>query len=128
MAQLAGVAWGLGWLLTLSAIYEPVRIALLRTQGEAVGGVGGVGGLTNQWNPVPQCEGFPAYCWHNGVFLGLTPFALVVLLAWTVPLSLAVLLAPARPPPDIHCSSGWVGGFIYCWTTLSCLWFAGPSY
>lgn len=65
---------------------------------EAVGGVGGVGGLMNEGNPTdPGCNAtlagrVGAYCWRDGVFLGFTPFALVLLFFWTVPMGVAAVV------------------------------------
>lgn len=76
----------------MSVLYEPLRLVFLEHYGLAndVGGVGGVGGLCNLWDEHDGCGttagGAEApYCFRAGVFLGFTPFALVVLLAWTLP-------------------------------------------
>ncbi|CAD7962195.1 unnamed protein product [Amoebophrya sp. A120] len=113
----------LAWtsLLLVSTVYEPVRVFILDFRfGEDVGGVGGVGGLCNMWNPRENCtttaggEHGP-YCFQKGMFLGFTPFALVMLLVWTVPVAIFAMLhhcwrlrAPsgAAPPPR----SGFVDG------------------
>jgi len=71
-----------------------------------VGGVGGVGGLTNMWDP-RLCDSpagrAGAYCFHNGVLSGLTPFALLVVLAWTLPFALSAFVAGLRVS---RCQSG----------------------
>ena len=92
--------YGGGVLIFLSLIYEPVRLLLVHVlvDWSEVGGVGGVGGLTNQWfcppitapNRTTNYSNAP-YCFHRGVLLGLTPFAIVVVIFW----SLLPLFVPA---------------------------------
>ena len=91
--------WGLSVLLAVAAAFEPVREGLSFVVGEAVGGVGGVGGLVNLYAPSSNCttthdsgEDTP-YCFTPGLLLGLTPFALVVIVLTTLPLAVSAGLA-----------------------------------
>lgn len=79
--QLPAVRWALWGLLCISAIYEPLRLALSDWLGQSIGGVGGVGGLTNLWSPAvqssngtewrPVCNTTAGrslnYCFHAGL-------------------------------------------------------------
>ena len=94
------IAYAGGVLIFLSLIYEPVRLLLdhVLVDWSEVGGVGGVGGLTNQWfcppitavNRTTNHSNAP-YCFHRGVLLGFTPFAIIVVIVW----SLLPVLVPA---------------------------------
>lgn len=96
-------------LLLAAALYEPVRTNLYRLDQD-VGGVGGVGGLTNQWGCDEMDGPFGDYvCFHRGVILGLTPFALVVLSVWMVPIAVS-----SEIPMKL-------------WRALELLWFAVPA-
>ena len=155
---------GLGSLLLIAACFEPLRTALAPTLGEAVGGVGGVGGLCNLWSPEDMngtvlCDQaaaeLGAYCFHRGALLGLTPFALVVLLAWTLPLAASAGAAwwkavRSSAPASVHVPAASTSTttpllpssassstpsalrrnwrFVAVWAVLSCLWFALPAY
>ena len=124
MAPMAPLHRGFMALLVVSALYEPVRQALYRLD-EQVGGVGGVGGLTNQWPCMKRGAFGPYVCFHRGVLLGLTPFALVVLLLWTVPLAASAAVASlSRKGPETPCAVGSFGTF---WAALELLWFSVPA-
>jgi len=132
------LAYSFAPLLICSALFEPVRNAL-HSLGEEVGGVGGVGGLTNLWNP-ETCNSAAgkggAYCFHEGVLLGLTPFACGFLTFWVLPFCIVAfwqqpyhqlarqeLVESESSPPDMkHARKG----FCFLWISLSILWFATP--
>lgn len=82
-----------------AALYEALRSTLLFPWlDEEVGGVGGVGGLTNMRGPHANCSttagGASApYCFHPGLVLGFTPFALVLLSVWVLPLAVGAAAA-----------------------------------
>ena len=124
------LAGALKYMVLASALYEPLRSSLHRLE-EEVGGVGGVGGLCNMGNP-GACKSLAGetgnYCFKPGVFAGLTAFAIVVLLAWSLPIFLACLrtsfmkspVTEDEPDRDVE------HGLLKVWTGLSCLWFAMP--
>jgi hypothetical protein len=150
-----------GFLLLLfcSALYEPLRSSLYNL-GNAVGGVGGVGGLTNQWDP-RLCDSkagkMGEYCFHKGVFMGFTPFAIAVIIAWALPLASVAaitslsaaqvnksttarngehqLLDEIPPARDVietgedhrEASDTAFGNFLFLWTALNGLWYFVPA-
>ena len=78
-----------------SAMRHPLLFPWL---DEEVGGVGGVGGLTNMRGPHANCSttagGASApYCFRPGLVLGFTPFALVLLSVWVLPLAVGAAAA-----------------------------------
>mmetsp|Transcript_24092 Transcript_24092/g.77680 ORF Transcript_24092/g.77680 Transcript_24092/m.77680 type:complete len:409 (+) Transcript_24092:2184-3410(+) len=128
--------FGLVALLVVSVLYEPMRGNLYRL-GSSIGGVGGVGGLTNQWACHTTGGVFgPDVCYERGVFLGLTPFALLVLSLWTMPLAASAAASsffvqrrddeptstPTSPPPQTDGTT-----FVTFWIVLELLWFAVPA-
>ena len=92
------------FVLLVAISYEPLRWLLTEINpsiDQQVGGVGGVGGLTNMMGPSVNCSttsgGAQApYCFQLGVFLGFTPFALVMLALWVLPLMLGALAATVQ--------------------------------
>ena len=84
-----------------AALYEPLRwfsTLLFPWLDEELGGVGGVGGLTNMHGPHANCSttsgGASApYCFRPGLVLGFTPFALVLLSVWVLPLAVGAAAA-----------------------------------
>lgn len=126
------VRHGLVALLIVSVLYEPMRSNLYRL-GESIGGVGGVGGLTNQWG-CHDNDGVLSkdVCYHRGVFSGLTPFALVILSLWTLPLAASAASSfftrrsrqdeATNTPPETSDSA-----FLTFWIVLELLWFAVPA-
>ena len=129
-----------GILVTLvaSAAYEPLRwltTMLSPSLDEALGGVGGVGGLANLGSPTANCStttgGARApYCFYPGLVFGLTPFALVVLAVWVLPLALGALAATARkcaatltPTASTATASRSLCG---AWVLMNVAWFALP--
>ena len=121
-----------------------------------VAGVGGVGGLTNQWNPVvcnpsdstvaaccnTAANDAGAYCFHDGIAWGLTIFATVILVLWTLPLAIGSLFAsisrcePIEDALGVRVADGdgveasWRAlirnMFLSVIAMLNCLWFAVP--
>eukprot|EP00392_Amoebophrya_sp_AT5.2_P011910 g12000.t1 len=136
--------------LAVSVLYEPLRLVFLEHYGFAndVGGVGGVGGLCNLWDEHDGCGttagGAEApYCFRKGAFLGFTPFALVVLLAWTLPRGEGEVeqggqaaTANALGSADVEemgnnakheQRAAWLLGlFTKVWISLTVFWFALP--
>ena len=89
------------WTLLVSLVYEPLRwlLTLNPSLQTPLGGVGGVGGLTNQDLPSANCSTTAendAYCFTPGLILGFTPFALVVLAIWVLPLALGAMAIAAK--------------------------------
>lgn len=133
------LVWGIYALALVSILFEPVRNSL-HGLGQSVGGVGGVGGLTNQWGPARNCStttgGYHApWCFQPGR-LGFTPYAGVVLLLCTLPLTLAAVAAYATARVREVRSLARTGGeedeerlvtaLSVLWYTMSVLWFAVP--
>ena len=91
-------SWGITALFLFSILFEPLRLALWRL-GDEVGGVGGVGGLTNQFTPIHcaqnHSDGEFMMCtkpyYFRAGWMGLTPFAGIVLLICTLPLLAAAV-------------------------------------
>ena len=116
---------GLLALLTASLLYEPVRLNLYRL-GNSVGGVGGVGGLTNQWGCRSTGGVFGGgVCYHDGLVFGLTPFALVVLLSWTMPLAASALVCYLHGKRTTTAET--IMGFGMLWPVAELLWFGVPA-
>ena len=101
---------GVAATLAAATLYEPLRVLVLADRfGDAVSGVGGWGGLTNIGVPRESCTTTPGgadapYCFVRGAFLGLTPFALAVMGALTLPLAASAVAAGvgalrSRKPP-----------------------------
>ena len=124
--------------LVASVAYEPLRwltTMLSPSLDEALGGVGGVGGLANLGSPTANCStttgGARApYCFYPGLVFGLTPFALVVLAVWVLPLALGALAATARkcaatlaPTASTATASRSLCG---AWVLMNVAWFALP--
>jgi len=116
--------------ILVSVIYEPLRTFYLEDQfDEEVGGVGGVGGLCNMWNPYEDCETTPGgedapYCFHKGFFLGFTPFALIMLLLWTLPFALTLLIqASMRQYQSQNMKNDDDGNHGLLFQVLQALWF-----
>lgn len=130
---------GLSVLLCFSAVYEPVRLALLYGQSKMeVGGVGGVGGLVNLGNPgaancVHDFEG--KYCYEKGMVGPFTAFACLILACWVGALFVACVLqsilggktpsipAEASAPPPHPSSNFWI---YPVWISLNVVWFMLP--
>jgi len=120
---------GFGVLLAVAFAFEPLREALSGLLGDAVGGVGGVGGMVNLYAPSANCTtthgGAEApYCFVPGFVLGLTPFALIVLVLITLPLAISAAIAAkmqkaSREPEEP--SSRW---YLAAWLMLSVV--SGP--
>mmetsp|Transcript_19974 Transcript_19974/g.46479 ORF Transcript_19974/g.46479 Transcript_19974/m.46479 type:complete len:403 (+) Transcript_19974:108-1316(+) len=124
----------------VAILYEPMRMAL-HSLKDAVGGVGGVGGLVNLGDP-SSCSSLASktenYCFVTGVFAGLTPMALIVLAAWTLPLLLAALStgftirSPSQQPePEEVADDGSSVRFSHdvfarVWAYIAALWFVVP--
>ena len=123
----------------VALLYEPLRLALSPALGGAVGGVGGVGGLTNLAGGYENCSTTAGstdagYCFYQGEFLGFTPFAAAVTLAWTLPLIVSAALVARRTrfgqsgplPPVLTSTTTGRGDFRTVWVGISLIWFAVP--
>lgn len=126
--------WACALLLLCSALYEPLRVGFHKL-GQEVGGVGGVGGLTNLGDP-DSCSStagkIGAYCFREGVLLGLSPFALIFLICWVLPFCVVAYLQKPTHPVSVceplagrdHKALG--RSFVFIWVGLSILWFSVP--
>lgn len=132
--------WAIATLILCSAIFEPLRNASHKL-GEGVGGVGGVGGLTNLRDPnscTSAAGKVGAYCFQEGVLLGLTPFACIFLAFWVLPFCVIACLTKNRyqsghrqPLTELTEREATKTGdgkkvFSFMWGGLSILWFCVP--
>lgn len=133
--------WAIATLILCSAIFEPLRNASYKLGG-GVGGVGGVGGLTNLGDP-DSCTSAAgkvgAYCFQEGILLGLTPFACTFLVVWVLPFCVIACLTKSPYQPTGRRQSltertesektnmgGRKKAFTFMWGGLSILWFCVP--
>lgn len=145
MATVAPLVWGFHVLMLVSVLYEPLRMSLHRL-GQSIGGVGGVGGLTNQWNPSTDCsttrggEDAP-WCFQPG-WLGLTPFAGIILAIFTAPLAISAAVShgvertsaltanttgsSTLPVTASKSTPSTLAILSVVWFTISILWFVVP--
>ncbi|CAK0866827.1 unnamed protein product [Prorocentrum cordatum] len=135
-------------MLLVSALFEPVRLAVQPLVGDAVGGVGGWAGLTNIGVP-EDCRGarVEGWCFKPGVLAGLSPYGLAFVLAWTLPPLLAAAARAAAPAEEdeeeeeeegeeeeeveeegeeMENGARRLGQLLRAWSALSCLWFLVP--
>jgi hypothetical protein len=136
------MAWAVVCMAMVSALYEPVRQALLERIEPFIGGVGGVGGLANLAGPsacvssnenatTPPQPYHGEYCYQPGVGGGpFTPFAYIMMALWVGPFlagAMAMMFCRAvltttaspSPPPSLDI-------FALVWMGLNMLWFAVP--
>ena len=155
-------SWGITALFLFSILFEPLRLALWRL-GDEVGGVGGVGGLTNQFTPIHcaqnHSDGEFMMCtkpyYFRAGWMGLTPFAGIVLLICFLPLLAAAVASILGTSTRTYikckkvfgterllknevgelevdnreaqdCNDNIVNTFYIAWACASCLWFMLP--